>query len=953
MVLQPEDITVATLGEHFAVDSSPGDVIQLGNASWRITRVEAVGRVLVEDAHGAPPSVPFWDGEAPQRTSELSVAICDLREEIAARTPTVLPGYIAQTSDEVAACTAWLKQECGVDDAGAEQMIGYIVAGRAVLGTVPTVNTIIAERFFDEGGGMQLILHAPFGGRINKAWGLALRKRFCRGFNFELQAAATDNGINISLAEQHSFPLSDVFQFLTEHTVRELLEQAALAAPVFKTRWRWAAGRALQLLRMQMGKRVAPQIQRTRSEDLLASVFPQAAACFENIEGDIVIPDHPLVAEVMKDVLGEAMDLAGLERVLRGIADGSIRCVAVDTTTPSAFSHELINAMPYAYLDEAGTEERRARAVSMRRTLPDSVLGEAGRLDPAAIAQVRDEAWPDIRDAAEMHDLLCTLNVLPEDFLLQSGSGDWPQFLARLAASGRACCAEISGRDGVVFNAWIAAERVARARIIYGEQGVKLPREMPEVSAAEEPVEAAHLKLLQGWTGILGPCTAQSLTQLLHTQASENVKALLQMEVAGTHLRGAFELPKTDSLEQTEWCERRLLQRIHHRTLATLRKQVEPVSPAVHMRWLLRWQHLAPQSQRTGEQGLLEALQKLSGFEAPAIAWEREILPARVANYDPRWLDNLCLSGQVGWGRFSPHPALTEERAAHVEPRAIVPTSVAPITLFLREEAEWMCCLPAAPFADAELCLSADARAVFAALAARGACFVSDLMQRTRLTKPATEKALWELAAAGLATADGFDNLRVLIDPRRRAMTQMPRALGSAPKKLQALGRWCLLRAEDSGAAMSAQQKDEALASACRMLLRRYGVLFRELLVRESTAPRWREMLGMLRRMEARGEVRGGRFVTGFSGEQYALPEAVEGLRAERKRSESDAVVAVPACDPLNLAGITQAGERVPAMPGKSVLYRNGMRDGVEEVAVDATPPVEAPPASPAQAWLM
>src|ERR1700732_1678096 len=401
VIVQPEGIQIATLDEDFAVESSAGDVILLGNTSWRIQRVESAGRVLVEDAHGQPPNVPFWRGEAPQRTFALSRFVSSLRKEISARTGNVMPGYISQSHPQVAETVAWLKQECCVDDAGAEQMIGYIVAGRAVLGAVPALDTIIAERFFDEGGGMQLILHAPFGGRINKAWGLALRKRFCRGFNFELQAAATDNGINISLAEQHSFPLSDVFHFLTEQTVKGLLEQASIASPIFKTRWRWAAGRSLQLLRTSKGKRIAPQVQRTRSDDLMASVFPQAAACFETIVGDIQIPDHPLGREVMQDVLQEAMDLEGLFKVLRGIQDGSIRCLAVNTPTPSQFAHELLNANPYAYLDEAGLEERRARATSLSRGLPDSVTDGAGRLDQHAIDTVRRECWPDLRDEHE------------------------------------------------------------------------------------------------------------------------------------------------------------------------------------------------------------------------------------------------------------------------------------------------------------------------------------------------------------------------------------------------------------------------------------------------------------------------------------------------------------------------------------------------------------------------
>src|SRR5271154_3026631 len=439
VIMQPEGVQIATLDEDFAVESMAGDIILLGNTSWRIQRVESnSGRVLVEDAHGQPPSVPFWTGEAPQRTMELSEFVSELREEIDRRTRDVLPGHISQANPQVAETVAWLKDECAVDDCAAEQMIGYVAAGRAVLGTVPSVTTIVAERFFDEGGGMQLILHAPFGGRINKAWGLALRKRFCRGFNFELQAAATDNGLNISLAEQHSFSLSDVFQFLTTHTVTELLEQASLASPIFKARWRWDAGRSLQLLRFQKGKKVAPQIQRMRSDDLLASVFPQVAACQENVEGDIEIPDHPLVREVMRDVLGEAMDLEGLKRVLQEMHSGKIRCVAVDTATPSHFAHEMLNANPYAFLDDAPLEERRARAVSMRGVLPDNLLGEAGRLSPEAIASVREEVWPDIRDEHEFHDLLCSRAFVPADALSHNAAGAGDIFFSRWKERGRA-----------------------------------------------------------------------------------------------------------------------------------------------------------------------------------------------------------------------------------------------------------------------------------------------------------------------------------------------------------------------------------------------------------------------------------------------------------------------------------------------------------------------------------
>ncbi|HEY4050381.1 MAG TPA: DEAD/DEAH box helicase, partial [Acidobacteriaceae bacterium] len=669
VIVQPEGVQIATLDEDFAVESSAGDIILLGNTSWRIQRVESAGRVLVEDAHGQPPTVPFWRGEAPQRTLELCHFVSDLRQQIGARTSDVLPGYISQSNPQIAETVAWLKEECAVDDAGAEQLVGYIVAGRAVLGAVPTLDTLIAERFFDEGGGMQLVLHAPFGGRINKGWGLALRKRFCRGFNFELQAAATDNGLNISLSEQHSFPLSDVFAFLTEQTVTELLEQASLDSPIFRARWRWDAGRSLQLLRFQKGKRIAPQIQRTRSDDLLASVFPQVAACQENIEGDIQIPDHPLIREVMKDVLGEAMDLNGLIELLKGIRTGSIRCLAVDTTTPSAFAQEILNANPYAFLDDAPLEERRARAVQMRGTVPEKLLGEAGRLDPAAIGETREECWPDLRDEHELHDLLCSLVIAPVEGFQNEGA--WPLFFSRLEAHGRATVAEHG-----IAKYWVAAERIPWLRTLWPE--VQFERELPCLAGTKEVLrEDVARKAVQGWMGLLGPSSSRALADRLGLDSALIWQKMLELEMQGTHLRGIFERSgeaKVD--EDVEWCDRRLLQRIHKKTLAGLRRQVEPVSPAVYMQWLLRWQRLAPQRQFVGEQGVLDALRLLEGFEAPAIEWERSLLPQRVAGYDPRWLDSLCLQGVVGWGRISPHPAFSSQTAEWNSPRRVVPTSV-------------------------------------------------------------------------------------------------------------------------------------------------------------------------------------------------------------------------------------------------------------------------------------
>lgn len=926
VLLQPEGVQIATLDEDFVVDSSAGDVIQLGNASWRIQRIESAGRVLVEDAQGQPPNVPFWRGEAPQRTVELSDYVSALRRQISERTPDVLPGYISQTHRQVGETVVWLKQECGLDDAGAEQLIGYIAAGRAVLGAVPTTETLIAERFFDEGGGMQLVLHAPFGGRINKAWGLALRKRFCRGFNFELQAAATDDGLNISLAEQHSFPLQDVFEFLTEQTVAALLEQAALASPVFRARWRWAAGRSLQLLRQHNGKRIAPQVQRTRSDDLLASVFPQVAACQENVEGDIAIPDHPLIREVMKDVLGEALDLAGLTGLLKRIRTGEVRCFAVDTASASVFAHEILNANPYAFLDDAPIEERRARAVQMRSIVPQAQLGEAGRLDPAAIEETREECRPDLRDEHEFHDLLCSLVIVPAEFCV----GEWEIFFARLEAQGRAARAESAGR---VLLA--AAESIRSLRALW--PGIELsedlvcPPDDKDLSAAETIPDTIR-RAVQGWMRLLGPVTSRALGERLGISAAAIWQTMLALEMQGTVLRGVFERRAAESDEEVEWCERRLLQRIHRKTMAGLRRRIEPVSPAIFMQWLLRWQRVAPQRQLMGEQGVLEALRLLEGFEAPAIEWERSLLPQRVVGYDPRWLDNLCLQGVVGWGRISPHPAFLSQKQEWMASRRVVPTSVAPVTFFLREEALWMeCCLKerTIPEESLQAGLSGLAFRVRGVLEQRGAMFAGDLARGFSVGAGELDRALWELVAAGLVTADGFDSLRILIDPRRK---QAGAGIRRVSRPRTAAGRWSLLApfqvetGEAPGDRSSiAESRQAETESACRMLLRRYGVVFRDLVERETTVPRWRELLGIYRRMEAQGLVRGGRFVNGFGGEQFALPEAVESLREMRRCDGADGQVTVAASDPLNLVGVVVPGERPAAIPGRTVSFAGGV----------------------------
>jgi ATP-dependent Lhr-like helicase len=932
VVAQPEATVVGTVDEDFAVESLAGDIMLLGNTSWRIRRVQS-GSVLVEDAQGAAPNVPFWRGEAPSRTDELSAQVAQLREKISALVPRVSSQNSAeQSASSVAAAVNWLKLECGLDDAGAEQSVEYIVAGRALLGAVPTQTTVIAERFFDESGGMQLVIHAPFGGRINKAWGLALRKRFCRSFNFELQAAATDNGLNISLSEQHSFPLADVFHFLHSNSLRSVLEQAVLTSPLFITRWRWDAGRALALLRFRAGKKVPPPIQRMRADDLLAAVFPEAQACQENIEGDITISNHPLIREVMKDVLTEAMDIDGLDRVLQGIVDGRITYLAVDTPQPSQFAHEILNANPYAYLDDAPLEERRARAVEMRRMLPDTVLGEIGRLDPAAITEVCDDAWPDVRDAEELHDALLTLIALParaeadapsSDHLrskLQQSLPAWNFFFEQLAQDHRATRVHVAGE---VY--WVAAERVRTFAQIFPSAALgESPLPIFESPATPNREDALHT-LVTGWITHSGPVTANQFATVLALPALDIDKSFLRLESGGVVLRGKFTDPAS---HETEWCERRLLARIHRLTLGQLRKQIQPVTPAQFMNWLLRWQHVAPSTQLLSERGTLEAIRQLQGYEAPANSWERQILKRRIADFDPAILDQLCLTGAVGWGRLSPHPATLEPHVATDAKRRVTPTSVAPITFFVREDSEWM--IPHRETGETEVIgLSSDTAAILQFLRQHGASFFADIVRGTGKLKSEVESALWELVAAGLLTADGFDNLRALIDPKRRS----GQGIGRTSRPRHSAGRWSLLFSGE------AHDRTRSLESTCWMLLRRYGIVFRELLTRETNLPKWRELLITLRSLEDRGEVRGGRFVSGFLGEQFALSLAVDSLRAMRTQSPSGELTTISAADPLNLVGIIVPGERVAANSGKLVAFRDGIAvDPAEHATVIRMP---------------
>jgi len=888
VVTEDEGTVVGTVNEDFAVESLAGDVFLLGNTSWRIRYVRG-GQVVVRDAEGAPANIPFWLGEAPGRTSELSEELSNLRGD--------LSRHIEEGQDKAA---AWLKLECGLDDWPAAQAVQYVAVQKAAVGMVPTQKQILFERFFDDSGGMQLVVHAPFGARINRAWGLAMRKSFCRTFDFELQASADDNGINLSLGPQHSFPLDQMFTLLRSKHAEETLVQALLAAPMFGVRWRWNVSRALAVLRFRGGKKVPPPLQRFKADDLMSAVFPLQTACFEHRPPDVPLPDHPLIAQTVYDCLHEAMDVDSWKSVLLAIEEGKIELVGRDTREPSPFSHSILNANPYSFLDDAPLEERRARAVTVRRTLSIEEMGNLARLDPEAIARVRAEAAPVVRDAEELHDTLLMLGALP------STEGEaWKSWFEELAAQGRAASVTVSSANVL----WIAAERWPWIKALFPEAKAIPDLILPdELLKPVEPEEAAA-GLVRGRTGISGPVTAQKMADDLGLALSTVEIALARLEAEGFVLQGRYTAQASLPGAPIEWCERRLLARIHRLTLEGARKRIQPVSPEIYWLYLAEYHHLFPESHRDGPLGLREAVGQLEGFEMAAGAWEMDILASRVEKYQSEWLDHLSFSGELIWGRLRPPAQKSDED----ESTGAGLTRVVPITLAFREDLSWL--LP--PDRKSLLHARPEAQTVYQTLQQNGALFVHDLAQVTGLVPTRLRAALSELAALGLVTADGFAALRALSPVRRwertrRRHTGIPRGISYTGG-----GRWTLFPPRIRETA-----KEERLNAWAVLLLRRYGIMFRDLLTRETVAPAWWELAPVYRRMEARGEIRGGRFVSGVAGEQYAMPEAVEALR--RSRTDENSWLIISAADPLNLAGVILEGARIPAVRGNRLLFHNG-----------------------------
>lgn len=873
VIAEPDETFIGSVNEDWATESMAGDVFMLGTHNWQITQVTG-GEVRVVDAGDKHPTIPFWLGEAPARTVELS-------EEVARIRSIVERGVV---DDDLARAVDEIVDVAGVERDAAATIVSYLAAGRAVLGVMPTQDDLVIERFFDESGGMQLVVHSPYGGRINRAMGYALRKKFCAGFNFELQASANDDAVVISLGPHHSFPLADVPRFLTPDGIRATLQQAILDQPIFQSRWRWNLNRSLVVLRFRGGKKVPPPFQRMQSDDMLAAVFPSAAACQENVTGPIEVPDHPLPRQTVHDALSEALDADGLADLWRRVGDGDVQFHFVDSTEPSLLAHEILTARPYAFLDDGEAIDRRTNAVPLRRGLPTTPLEQAGRVTQEAVDRVRAEIEPAPTTPDELHDLLAMLVVA-------SCPPEWDALVEQLRARKR--ITSVVADDG--STRWHTVESAEVVRALTDETD-------GDTCTAEEAVA----RLLRGHLEVASPLTAEVLRRRSGLRPAQVTVGLAMLESAGFAIQGRYSERSVDAPADpamVEWSSRRLLARMHSYSRSQRRARHEPVSPQQFVRFSLRWQHVTGSSKLAGAAGVAQVIGQLQGYETAASAWESQILARRVRGYEPAWLDRLCHQGEITWLRLCPPAPDDPDRRTNGASKAT------PVSLVLRSDLPWLLAAHRGPDAPPVPECGAVSEIV-EVLSSRGACFASELARETGRLATDVETALWEGLARGLVVSDGFEAIRAVANGRKSSRSERPRLSRLRSAELhptETTGRWSLVPAP---ADVEREELAEALAD---QLLARWGVVFYDLVAHEHPALRWRDLQWALRRMEDRGLVAGGRFVRGFSGEQFALPQAAEALKAIRRSEPTDRTIVVSGADPLNLTGVVLPGDRVPA----------------------------------------
>ena len=980
VVLDPEDTVVGSLNEDFALDSMAGDVFTLGTHAWQILRVDGL-KVRVRDAQGMNPTVPFWFGEGPGRTVELSQSVSNFRQQIG--------DLILDESADAA--MQWCINAVGLPHSAASQVVEYLHAGMAALGAMPTRDTIIMERFFDEVGDMHVVIHSPFGSRINRGWGLALRKRFCKSFNFELQAAANEDSIVISLGSVHSFPLDEVFRYLQTTTVRDVLVQALLDSPMFEVRWRWNATRSLAIQRNRSGKRVPPQFQRMDAEDLIAHVFPDQIACAENLTGRRDVPTHPLVDQTIHDCLTEAMDIDALIELVGKIEREELTLIAKDLREPSPFAQEIINARPYAFLDDAPAEERRTNAIRNRSWADPAEARDYSLLDVSAIARVREEAWPLVHNAEELHDALQTLGYITAAEFADNGFEKWRE---RLVLEGR-LHQLVQHPQELLF----ATEDLPKFRALFPECCAQFDTPSFLEGVCFEPEEALR-DLVRSRLEGLGPVTAQRLADEVSLPCVKIDAALLALEVEGFVFQGKF-TPRAEQAGDgpVEWCERRLLQRIHRYTIDSHRKAIKPVSLQVYTQFLFdehglqpvrdddEMPHSSAEASLDGQTQLQRSLAMLDGISAPAASWEADLYPSRVSDYDPNWLDVLCISGRVTWGRYVQPSA--SQRALHKGSSGPVKTT--PIAIMSRANLDIWQAMARAQLKEADegprktrvgqdapsgKTFSNTAQRIEADLLTNGASFFDQIQSRSGLLKAQLEEGLAELVGAGRLNSDSFTGLRALLTPAAKKQGAHRRRRRSPMFGVEEAGRWSLLETFAPRPADTAETEamttarteteaentrrspatpaiirqpratrpnnsrsgwdvldDDQLERLISIYLNRWGVLFRSIIERELLAPPWRVLLRALRRLELRGTVRGGRFIAGVGGEQFAFQEAVDGLRSMAKEvaAAKPRYHSLAASDPLNLLNLILPRRKLAKLLNNRVLFEDGIPIAVVE----------------------
>ncbi|HEY3281818.1 MAG TPA: ATP-dependent helicase [Armatimonadota bacterium] len=973
--LQEKKTVVGQLDEGFVEELRGGDIFILGSSSWRVLGIEK-GRVMVEAVYGLAPTIPYWTGDRDSRTFDLGLMVGRFRGEAQER--------LGQPDT-----AAWLREAVHVDEQGAENLETYLLEQRAVTGALPTDRHLIVEEFRDALGQQQVVLHSCFGIRVNDAWAMALSEALKRQTGLRVQTVTVDDGILVTAPPGASLDAASLPGLVTSANVEELLRAALWESPLFASRFRHNAVRSLMVLREYQGRKTPVWLQGMRAAALLE-------ACRR-------LPDFPLLRETMRECLYDSLETPGLRQVLAWREAGELAVSVVKTSVPSPFCHALLLLGQTGEMGSVPARERRTRVLHLHREILKQILDEdslKNLLDESAVEEVEGKLQYTApqrraRSESELLRVLTEVGDVTDDpdseawvgLRVQGPPGD---LLQRLQADGRACrvpipSAESSRRRWIATTSFalfrdafalplepdaverrllkllyergpLAAESLAEAggtrarldRLMAAYQVLELPGgegDRYAVAEAWVPVqllepklarEEARSALLLRFLRSRGPVTRYDILERYGLPSRAVEAALEALHDDGTVARGEY-LPSRSS---PQWCYRPNLEEIHRLTLDRLRREMEPAAPEEHADFLLRWQHRHPQTQLRGPEGLRAVLAQMQGVETFQGLWETELLAGRVADYDPSLLDRLCYGGEVVWRRLS------NDRMKRGQ-----------LGFCLRRDQPWMLQPAVAAPADCSAWdddLPQVCGVLRQHLRERGSCFYDDLLEATGLQEGLARRGIWHLAWTGEATNESYESVRhahitsglsgsydLATRPTDSDVTLDLILRHMEGRRLDPrLGRWVATERLCSDGQRGVPE-EEAAHQWAQLLLARHGVVTREIAARECAAPAWKPLRRALVKLELQGKVRRGHFIRELSGEQYALPEAVEALREAKLRAPSNGngagseepILAVNVCDPANPYGslypLTDSnGEeigRFQRIPGKTLVLRAGV----------------------------